>query len=329
MQFNFNINNLNIQEKIEKIDKSIFYDITIIGAGPAGMTASVYCMRKGVKTALISKNTGGQVLETAAIENYMGYKFINGLELAAKFKEQVEQFGIDYNENTSVSKIVEKNDNKTNYFEIHTEDKSIFKSKSIIITTGKSNRKLNVPGEDKFIGKGVAFCATCDAPFYKNKKVAVAGGGNSGVEAALDLAVVAEEVTLIQSMDKLTADQVLIDKMNNYSNLKVLTNANILSINGDKKVESIELEINNKKSKLECDGIFIEIGLKPNTDFIKDLLKLNSQNEIIVDCACRTSIPGIFAAGDVTNVPFKQIIIASGEGSKAALSACDHIHRNS
>jgi len=320
----FNIASLSFvgESRFEPVDTSKVYDVVIIGGGPAGLTAAVYCMRKGVSVALVAKHAGGQVADTSGIENYMGYRYINGLELVDKFKSQVLQFSISYDEGGDVEAI-EDGAIKS----VLLKDGRIIKGKTLIIASGKRWKKLGVPGEVELTGKGVAYCSICDAPFFAGKKVAVVGGGNSGVEAAIDLAKVAGEVFVIQNLDRLTADKILVDKLNSFGNVRFIYKTVVRQIKGVSSVESIVLENTGslQKTELAVDGIFIEIGLEPNSDFVKGVLELNSSGEIIVDCACRTSVNGIFAAGDVTSVPFKQIIIAAGEGAKAALSACEYL----
>lgn len=304
--------------KLKELNENELYDVIIIGGGPAGLTSAVYCIRKGIKTALITYNVGGQVIETASIENYMGYRLIEGFELVQKFREQIKQFEVGFSEGYNVTKI----NLEGNIKNVCLENGKIFKAKSLIIASGKSSKKLGAPGENIYVGKGVHYCAVCDAPFYKRKNVIVVGGGNSGLEAAIDLAKLADHVTVIQNEEKLTADKILIQKIKEFKNTDYIFSSFIKEIKGDSKVRSCEIiNIKTKNVKtIETDGIFVEIGLIPNTDFVKGLLELNEYNEIRIDSMCRTNIEGIFAAGDVTSVLFKQIIIAAGEGSKAALS---------
>jgi alkyl hydroperoxide reductase subunit F len=322
MDFNLSSGTFTAEKNFKPLDPEKIYDVLILGGGPAGLTAAVYCIRKGVSTGLIVKEMGGQVAVTSGVENYLGYRYINGVELVEKFGDQVFQFGIDYDEGGMV-KAVESGVVK----KIIMEDGRSFSTKTIIIATGKSWRKLNVPGEDKFIGHGVAYCSTCDAPFFAGKKVIVVGGGNSGAEAAIDLAKVAEDVVMVQFLDRLTADKILIEKLGGFKNVRIIYEREVASINGRDSMESATVK-NRKTGALEeipVDGIFVEIGLIPNSAIAKGLLRLNSDGEIMVDCSCRTSVAGIFAAGDVTDVPFKQIIVAGGEGAKAALSACNYV----
>ncbi len=324
MDLNLNIGAFSMEHRTVPLDQSVLYDVLIVGGGPAAMTAAVYCMRKGVKTGFITKDIGGQVGETSGIENYLGYKYIEGHELVNKFSEQVKQFEIAFKEGATVTKIIQGN-NKNVVLE--TGEKYV--AKAVIIATGNRWKKLNVPGEDAHIGKGVAFCTICDAPFFVGKKVVVVGGGNSGVEGAIDLAKVAKEVTVVQFLEKLTADKILIDKLSKYANVTILYMHEVKEILGNGLVNEVVVvdRKTRKENTLKIDGIFIQIGLSPNSDMVKGVVDINERGEIAVDCACRTSAEGIFAAGDVTSVPYKQIIIAAGEGAKAALSACDYVLR--
>lgn len=310
------------ESKFKPLDTGHLYDVIIIGGGPSGLTAAVYCMRKGLSTGMVSIQVGGQMADTAGIENYLGYRYINGTELVDKFREQVSQFGIDFELKANVQAI-EYGDVK----KVILEDGRTFTARTLILASGKQYKKLGVPNEAELTGHGVAYCAICDAPLYVGKRVVVSGGGNSGVAAAIDLAKVATHVTLVQRRDKLTADQLLIDKLKAYENVDYLLEHLVTEIHGTSQVTGVTI-LNRKtgeKVEVETDGIFVEIGLIPNSGFAKGVVELNEYQEILVDCHCRTSAPGIFAAGDVTSVPYKQIIIACGEGAKAALSANDHI----
>ncbi|HOP30302.1 MAG TPA: FAD-dependent oxidoreductase [Spirochaetota bacterium] len=322
MDFNLSTVSFLSEKNFVPIDTGKVYDVVIIGGGPAGLTAAVYCMRKGVDTAVIVNHIGGQVAETSSIENYMGYRYVNGVELVEKFREQVQQFSIGYDEGNSVETIEDDGIKK-----VMLTDGRIIKGKTLIIASGKSWRKLGVPGEQRLTGKGVAYCTICDAPLFAGKKVVVVGGGNSGVEAAIDLASVAGEVVVLQLLDKLTADKILQDKLAGFSNVSYIYSSSVQEITGDDKVKGVIIENNNTHtvSEIVTDGVFVEIGLDPNSGFAKEVVEMNKYGEIVVDCACRTSREGVFAAGDVTTVPFKQIIIAGGEGAKAALSACEYL----
>lgn len=308
--------------KFNHLQTDKLYDVIIIGAGPSGLTAAVYCLRKGLKTGLISIQVGGQMADTSGIENYLGYRYINGMDLVDKFREQVLQFGIDFEIKAQVREI---EDGATK--RVHLDDGRSYQTRTLIIASGKQYKKLGVPGELALTGHGVAYCSICDAPLYVGKRVVVSGGGNSGVAAAIDLAKVAEHVTLVQRRDKLTGDQLLIDKLKAFGNVDFLMEHLVTEIHGTDKVTGVKI-LNRKSGEfldLAVDGVFVEIGLIPNSGFIKGVVELNEYQEILVDCYCRTSAPGIFAAGDVTSVPFKQIIIACGEGAKAALAANEYI----
>jgi alkyl hydroperoxide reductase subunit F len=254
----------------------------------------------------------------------MGYKYIEGIELVEKFKEQVRQFEIGISDGKKAVSIAD-GDIKL----VTLEDGSEYQARTLIITTGKSYRRLNVPGEREFAGRGVAYCAICDAPLFIGKRVVVVGGGNSGVEAAIDLAKVATRVTVVQNLEDLTADKILRDSLIAFENVDILYEHVVTMINGTQSVETVNVESlkNGGRRSIDAQGVFVEIGLIPNIEMVRGLLELNEMGEIVIDNACRTNRPGIFAAGDVTSVPFKQIIIAGGEGAKAALAACDYLLR--
>lgn len=300
------------------------YDVIIIGAGPSGMTAAVYTARKKLNTLLISKDVGGQTNWTNSIENYMGYQFIEGPELIEKFETQVKQFPIDLKIGDAVISISLLDRG----FGILTESGQTYQGKTAIIASGKRPRSLNVPGEEKFRGKGVSYCSICDAPLFEGMNVAVVGGGNSALEAADDLIKIGEHVYLI-SLTPLTGDQVLIDKIKVATNLTMYTEHEMLSISGDNFVSRITVKDvrSNEIRDLEVKGIFVEIGLIPNSDLAKGIIPFNRLGEIVVTCNCETSVPGLFAAGDVTSTPEKQIIIAAGDGAKAALQAYHYLQR--
>jgi len=314
---------INKESKVKNLDSNVLYDTIIIGGGPAGFTAAVYCMRKGLKTAMIVKLPGGQVSETSSVENYLGFRYIEGFDLVEKFKDQVKQFEIAYSEGKEVIGLESNSSQKT----VILSDSTAYKTKTVIIATGCTWRKLGVPGEDEFLGRGVAYCVTCDAPLFKNKIVTVVGGGNSGVEAALDLARIARLVKLIVRGDAITADKLLTDKLSLYENVEIVYDSEINKIKGDKVVSSIVRRNRTTGELIEepADGIFVEIGLAPNIKFADGLLALNKSGEIVIDGNCKTSIAGIYAAGDVTSVPYNQIVIAAGEGAKAALSVYHYI----
>ncbi|HEU65527.1 MAG TPA: thioredoxin-disulfide reductase [Chloroflexi bacterium] len=300
------------------------YELIITGAGPAGMTAAVYAARKKLNALLISYDIGGQVLWTTGVENYMGYQFIEGPELMQKFEEQVKQFPLSIKTGERVSSLSQTNEG----FKVVTDNGETYQSRSAIITTGKRPRQLNVPGEEKFKGRGVTYCAICDGPLFAGENVAVIGGGNSALEAVDDMVKIAEHVYLV-SLTPLTGDQVLIDKVTGASNLTIFPEHEVLEIKGENRVE--EIKVRDLKSKQERElgvsGVFIEIGLIPNSEPFKGVVSLNRFGEIEVNCANETGVAGLFAAGDVTNVPDKQIVVAAGEGAKAALQAHRYLQR--
>jgi alkyl hydroperoxide reductase subunit F len=300
------------------------YEIIIVGGGPAGMSASVYAARKRLNTLLITSDIGGQVNWTSGVENYLGYQFIEGADLIGKFQKQVNQFPIDQKIGVKVSQI-KKIDGG---FEVISESGEIFQGKVVVLASGKRPRLLNVEGEKELTGRGVTYCATCDGPVFAGQKVAVIGGGNSAIEAALDMVKVAEHVDMV-SVTPLTGDPIMIEKLADAKNLTIYTNYQTEKILGQGLTEGIIIkEIKTGDTKqLDDTGIFVEIGLEPNSDMVKDLLKLNEYGEVPINIACETEIPGFFAAGDVTIVPEKQIVIAAGEGAKAALQAHRYLQR--
>lgn len=322
MEFNLSTVSFVSEKNFLPVDVTRIYDVLIIGGGPAGLTAAVYCMRKGVSTAIIVKSMGGQVAETSGIENYMGYRYINGVELVDRFREQVGQFSIGYDEGHEVTSI-ENGGVKS----VWLDDGRKLMAKALIIASGKSWRRLGVPGERELTGRGVAYCSICDAPLFAGKRVVVVGGGNSAVGAALDLAVTASRVTIVHRRDTLRADRIMSDRLASFRNVDYVYDSIITSINGENNVKSVNIKNfkSNSEYEFEADGIFVEIGLDPNSGFARDAVAMNGSGEIEVDSGCATSADGIFAAGDVTSVRYKQIIIAAGEGAKAALSACDYV----
>jgi len=302
------------------------YELVVIGAGPAGMTVVVYAARKRLNTLLISYDLGGQPLTTAGVENYMGYQFIEGPELMQKFEEQVRQSPSDVK--TGIGQRVESVSRINRGFEVRTDKGETYQAKAVIFATGKRPRQLNAPGEKELVGKGVTYCAICDGPLFAGEKVAVIGGGNSALEAADDMIKIAEHVYLI-SLTSLTGDRILIDKITNADNLTMFLEHEVLEIKGEDRVEGIKIRDLKSKQEKEFDvgGVFIEIGLVPNSGAMKGVTTLNRLGEIEVNCANETGVPGLFAAGDVTTVPEKQIIVAAGEGAKAALQAHRYLQR--
>ena len=307
---------------VEKEIASTVYDLIIIGGGPAGLSAAIYAARKVLKTLLISKNIGGQVADTYDIQNYLGFSHIETADLIKKFDEHVEKYGIEKIEGDEVTSLSLTGKTKR----IITSSHNTFHSKTLIIATGKRPRPLNVPGEKELIGRGVAYCSTCDAPLFAGADVAVIGGGNSALEAVIDLEKVANKVYMV-SLTPLTGDQVLQDKVNSFSKVEIYTKYNTLRITGSAMVEGLDIKSleTAEEKRLNVEGVFIEIGLLPNSDIVIDTLETNRKGEIKVDDVCRTGIAGVFACGDVTAIPYKQVIIAAGEGAKAALSAYDYL----
>jgi len=302
------------------------YELIIIGAGPAGMTAAVYAARKKINTLLITGNIGGQGLTTWLVENYKGYQFIEGRELMQKFEEQVKQFPTDVE--IEVGKRAERLSRIAGGFEVKTDKGETFQAKVAILATGKRPRQLNVHGEKELLGRGVTYCAICDGPLFADMKVAVIGGGNSALETANDMVKIADHVYLV-SLTTLTGEQILIDKVKGASNLTMFLQHEVLEIKGQNSVEGIRIrDLKSKKEKeLEVGGVLIEIGLTPNSELVKELVTLNRLGEVEVNCGTETGVPGFFAAGDVTSVPDKQIVVAAGEGAKAALQAHRYLQR--
>jgi NADH-dependent peroxiredoxin subunit F len=298
------------------------YDVIIIGGGPAGLSAAVYAARKMMKTILISKNIGGQVTDTFDIENYLGFSEIETGDLINRFEEHVVKYGVTKRVGPEVVSL----DLTGKIKKVFIDDGTICLARTVILAMGKRPRPLNVPGEKELVGKGVAYCSTCDAPLFADMDTAVIGGGNSALEAALDLAKVARKVYLV-SITPLTGDPILVGKVKSSGKIEVFIEHSTQKIVGERVVEGVEIQgLDNKTSKLlPVQGVFIEIGLLPNSDLVVDTLNVNGAGEILIDCGCRTGIAGIFAAGDVTDVPFKQVIIAAGEGAKAALSAYNYL----
>jgi alkyl hydroperoxide reductase subunit F len=295
------------------------YDLIIIGAGPAGMTAAVYAARQKAQTLLLAKDVGGQVNWTLGIENYMGYQFIEGIELIAKFEEQVRKFPIDIKTGRTVKSL---NKLRGGGFKVEDEEGGRYSGRTVIVCSGKRPRVLGVPGEEKLRGKGVTYCSVCDGPLFAGMDVAVIGGGNSAMEAAIDMSKIASRVYLV-SLTPLTGDHVLREKVIEAANIEVATEHQTMEVTGNGLVSGVRVKDlkGGAEKVLQVAGIFVEIGLIPNTDFVRDLLTLNELGEIMINCSCETGVPGLYAAGDVTSVPAKQIVVAAGEGAKAALQA--------
>jgi len=299
------------------------YDVIIVGAGPAGLTAGVYCSRKLLKTIIFSENIGGQALESWAIENYMGYRMITGEDLMKKFEEQVRTLDVRL-ELDHVTRITPNN----SLFTVETASDISVKGKTVILTQGMKARQLGVKDEGRYLGRGLSVCSTCDGPLYKGKKVAVVGGGNSAVQTAIEMSGIAASVSLIVR-STIKADALYVKKLEGIKNITVHLHTQISELAGDPFLQRITLKTEGKgEQALSVDGVFIEVGWLPNTEMLDGLVDLNANKEVIVDVNTRTSHPGIFAAGDITSVKSKQIIIASGEGAKAALEAYEYLMRS-
>jgi NADH-dependent peroxiredoxin subunit F len=300
------------------------YDVVVLGAGPGGASAAIYSARKGLKTAIIAERMGGQVQDTKGIENLISIKYTEGPQLAAQLFQHISTYDIKVLEHRRVKNIDSTHNNKR----LELESGEFLHSKAIIVATGAKWRELGIPGEKEYLGRGVAFCPHCDGPYFKGKDIAVVGGGNSGVEAAIDLAGIVKSVTLFEFMPQLKADQVLVEKLKSLPNVTIIANARLIRVIGDQgKVVALEYEdrTSGELKTRELAGIFVQIGLLPNSHFIKDVVNTNRFGEILIDDKCRTNVPGIYAAGDVTNVPYKQIIVAMGEGAKAGLTAFEDL----
>ena len=302
------------------------YDLVIVGGGPGGVSAAIYGARKGLKTAIVADRLGGQVKDTMAIENLISVKATNGPELAGNLAEHLQAYEIDVKEHLRVEKILDQPEGRGRLLELNSGE--TLQARSIVIATGAKWRELGVPGEKEYLGKGVAYCPHCDGPFFKDKDVAVIGGGNSGVEAALDLSGIVKSVKLIEFGALLRADQVLLNKLEATPNIETILMARTQEIRSEAdRVNALLYEdrVSGDSRWIELDGVFVQIGLIPNSDFLGDLVERNEQGEILTDEKGRTSVPGIFACGDVTNTPYKQIVIAIGEGAKAGLAAFEYL----
>ena len=321
------IDSSGVEREAKKIAAKDPFDVLIVGGGPAGAAAAVYAARKGIRTGVASERFGGQVLDTLGIENFISVKETEGPKFAHALEEHVRDYDVDIMNLQRAKALVPGKD----LIEVQLESGASLKAKSVIVSTGARWRNINVPGEHEFKNKGVAYCPHCDGPLFKGKRVAVIGGGNSGVEAAIDLAGIVGHVTLIEYDTQLRADAVLQRKLKSLANVEVITNAQTTEITGDQKVNGLVYKdrASGESKRVELEGVFIQIGLVPNTDWLKGVVELTKHGEIVVDPRGQTSVPGVFAAGDVTTVPFKQIIIAAGDGAKAALGAFDHLIRTS
>ncbi len=313
----------------EELNKRDAYDVLIVGSGPAGAAAAIYSARKGIRTGLMGERFGGQILDTVDIENYISVPKTEGQKLAGALKVHVDEYDVDVIDSQSASKLIPAAV-EGGLHQIETASGAVLKARSIIVATGAKWRNMNVPGEDQYRTKGVTYCPHCDGPLFKGKRVAVIGGGNSGVEAAIDLAGIVEHVTLLEFAPEMKADQVLQDKLRSLKNVDIILNAQTTEVKGDgSKVVGLEYRdrVSGDIHNIELAGIFVQIGLLPNTNWLEGAVERNRMGEIIIDAKCETNVKGVFAAGDCTTVPYKQIIIATGEGAKASLSAFDYLIR--
>ncbi len=311
----------------EEIGKKEDFDVLVVGGGPAGAAAAIYAARKGIRTGILAERFGGQVMDTLGIENFISVKETEGPKLAAALEQHVKQYEVDLMNLQRATKLV-----AGDLIEVRLENGASLRSKTVILSTGARWREMNVPGEKEYKAKGVCFCPHCDGPLFKGKRVAVIGGGNSGVEAAIDLAGIVSHVTLLEFADTLRADAVLQKKLYSLPNVTVIKSALTTEVTGDgQNVTGIRYKdrVTNAENLVELEGIFVQIGLLPNTDWLKGTVELSDRGEILIDAKGATSVPGVYAAGDCTTVPYKQIIIAMGAGATASLSAFDHLIRSS
>ncbi|PAT36961.1 alkyl hydroperoxide reductase subunit F [Vandammella animalimorsus] len=318
------------EKAAQEISGKAPFDVLIVGGGPAGAAAGVYAARKGIRTGIAAQRFGGQVLDTMDIENYISVRKTEGPQFAAALEAHVKDYDVDIMNLQTASKLVPPSA-PGGLIEVQFESGARLQAKTVILSTGARWRAMGVPGEEEYRTKGVTFCPHCDGPLFKGKRIAVIGGGNSGVEAAIDLAGIVEHVSLLEFAPQLRADDVLQKKLRSLPNVDVLLNAQTTQVQGQGgKVNALVYKNRETgaESTLALEGIFVQIGLLPNTDWLKGTLELSPMGEIVVDAHGRTSIPGVFAAGDCTTVPYKQIVIAAGDGAKAALSAFDHLIRS-
>ena len=314
------------EEQIQALNEKDPYDVLIVGGGPAGAAAAIYAARKGIRTGVVAERFGGQVLDTLAIENFISVKYTEGPQFATALEEHVRDYDVDIMNVQVAEKLIPGKQH-----ELQLANGATLKARTVVLATGARWRELGVPGEQEYRNRGVAYCPHCDGPLYKGKPIAVVGGGNSGVEAAIDLAGVTKHVTLLEFGSELRADEVLQRKLNSLPNVTVITQAETTEILGDdSKVTGLRYKDRSDDSMhdIELDGVFVQIGLLPNTEWLEDTVERNQFGEIVIDDRGATSIPGVFAAGDATTVPYKQIVIAAGQGSAAALSAFDYMIRS-
>ena len=315
----------------EELGKKAAFDVLVVGGGPAGAAAAIYAARKGIRTGVVAERFGGQVMDTLGIENFISVPYTEGPKLVASLEQHVKEYDVDVMNLQRASKLIPASE-QGGLIALELENGARLQAKTVILSTGARWREMNVPGEKEYKAKGVCFCPHCDGPLFKGKRVAVIGGGNSGVEAAIDLAGIVAHVTLLEFADTLRADAVLQSKLNSLPNVTVIKSAQTTEVTGDgQKVNGLRYKdrVTGEEKQVELEGIFVQIGLLPNTDWLKGSVELSKFGEIVIDAKGQTSVPGVFAAGDCTTTPYKQIIIAMGSGATASLSAFDHLIRSS
>ncbi len=298
------------------------YDTIIIGSGPAGMTAGIYTARRAMKTLIISKDVGGQMSKTLVIENYPGFKTTDGVGLSFQIKEQVDALGVEF-ELSLAEKIVKKN----NIFEITTNENKIFQAKSVILAFGLEKRKMGVAREEELDGKGLSYCINCDGPLFKNKNVAVVGGGNAGAEAVEFLAKICPKIYWLEINGKIRADAITFEKIKKLNNVEISLGTEVKELIGKQNLQKIKINQKNKIKKIDVEGVFVEIGIKPKVDWLNNFVKLDEQKQIKVNDLCHTNMQGVFAAGDITDTKYKQIVVAQGQGAIAALEAYSYVFK--
>jgi alkyl hydroperoxide reductase subunit F len=324
MEVNLNLGNNAGKEK-PKMDPETVYDLIIVGGGPAGLYTALYAKRKGLKVGIITRDIGGQVMDTSSVENYLGFTSLSGEELMKKFINHVNELNVPILEYEELEAVNVKDNSSMR--EVVLKGGQKFNTYSVVIATGSKPRKLGVPGEKEYAGKGVCYCAICDGPLFAGEEVIVAGGGNSAVEAAIDLAKIVKKVTIVHR-SQFRADQILIDQLSKLDNVEVKLQTQILEVQGDKFMTGVKVKDKESGEEffVEGAGLFVEIGYLPNSEIFSDLLELNERKEIVVDRYGKTSVEGIYAAGDVTDTPYKQIIMAAGDGAKCALAVNDYLN---
>ncbi|MFZ5906053.1 MAG: NAD(P)/FAD-dependent oxidoreductase [Nitrospirota bacterium] len=315
--------NLPVAGERPQPEQNTLYDMLIVGGGPAAMSAVIYAARKMLTLALITIDLGGLIRETTEIENYLGFQSVDAKDLVARFEEHIRSFPIPIQTGAAVHEIRKEGEE----FLVLTESGERFSGRTVLFATGARHRELPIPGGKEFIGRGVSYCATCDAPFFKDKPVIIVGGANSAFTTALDLMRVNATITMINIRDGWQADETLQQRVRRHDRVQFLDNHEITRIEGTQAVKSAVIKnlTTGQERSMQIDGVFVEIGLVPNSAPVKNLAALNGAGEVIIDCSCHTSIPGLFSAGDVTSVPHKQIIVSAGDGAKAALSAYDYL----